>query len=150
MKRIFLSLAVAITALSATAQEAVFKKYADTKGVETVFISNALLSIASNSIKIGNSSVAPIANKIDQVRILNSEKPSLIRTIAKEAAAEFAKEKYEEVMRVNDDGEKIVIYMKSRGKKNEFALLTTEKDEISIINLVGTLSLSDIQKIAAD
>lgn len=150
MKRLLLSLMVAATALSAAAQDAVFKKYADTKGIETVYISKSLLSMASGSIKLGNHSIADIAQKLDQVRILNCEKPSLVRTIHKEATAEFSKGKFEEAMRMSDGGEKVVVYMRQVGKKNEFALLSMEKDELSIINLVGTLSLSDIQKISGD
>ena len=51
-------------------------------------------------------------------------------------------------MRVREDGEKTTIYFKD-GKKNkkEFVLLVDEKDEFTIISIVGDLSLQEIQGI---
>jgi type IV secretory pathway VirB9-like protein len=53
---------------------------------------------------------------------------------------------YEELMRVREDGEKTTIYFKEkRGKKKEFVLLVDEKDELTIISIVGDLTLKEIQ-----
>ena len=51
-------------------------------------------------------------------------------------------------MRLNDDGEKVTVYQKPVGKKHEYVLLSVEKDEVDIINLVGTLTLEELKRIA--
>ena len=49
-------------------------------------------------------------------------------------------------MTVNDDGEDVTIYHKSLpGNKNDFYLLNVESDEVTVINMSGTVSLQDIQ-----
>ena len=49
-------------------------------------------------------------------------------------------------MRVREDGEKTTIYFKDKkGKKKEFVLLIDEKDELTIISIVGDLTLQEIQ-----
>ena len=51
-------------------------------------------------------------------------------------------------MRTTDDGEVTYIYQKQRGKQNEFVILTTEKDELTIVNILGSLTLKEIKEIA--
>ena len=52
-------------------------------------------------------------------------------------------------MKMNDDGEKMTIYQRTlKDGKNEFALLTEDKDEVTIINLMGAITLKDIKDIA--
>ena len=51
-------------------------------------------------------------------------------------------------MRVREDGEKTTIYFKDGKKdKKEFVLLVDEKDEFTIISIVGDLTLQEIQGI---
>ena len=144
-KYIFLFL-VALTVQTTMAQKALFDKYESSKGVETVFISKAMLSFAG-SIGGIDKDIARVANKLDEVRILSCEKPAKARTIVSEARAIYSKG-YTELMRLNDDGEKVTIYQKPVGKKHEYVLLSVERDEVDIINLVGTLTLEDLKRIA--
>ena len=52
-------------------------------------------------------------------------------------------------MKMNDDEEKTTIYQRTlKGGKNEFVLLTEEKNEVIIINVVGLITLKDIKDIA--
>ena len=144
-KYIFLFL-VALTVQTTMAQKALFDKYESSKGVETVFISKAMLSFAG-SIGGIDKDIARVANKLDEVRILSCEKPAKARTIVSEARAIYSKG-YTELMRLNDDGEKVTIYQKPVGKKHEYVLLSVERDEVDIINLVGTLTLEELKRIA--
>ena len=146
MKKYILLFLVALTVQTTMAQKALFDKYESSKGVETVFISKAMLSFAG-SIGGIDKDIARVANKLDEVRILSCEKPAKARTIVSEARAIYSKG-YTELMRLNDDGEKVTIYQKPFGKKHEYVLLSVERDEVDIINLVGTLTLEDLKRIA--
>ena len=146
MKKYILLFLVALTVQTTMAQKALFDKYESSKGVETVFISKAMLSFAG-SIGGIDKDIARVANKLDEVRILSCEKTAKAMDIVSEARAIYSKG-YTELMRLNDDGEKVTIYQKPVGKKHEYVLLSVERDEVDIINLVGTLTLEDLKRIA--
>ena len=146
MKKYILLFLVALTVQTTMAQKALFDKYESSNGVETVFISKAMLSFAG-SIGGIDKDIARVANKLDEVRILSCEKPAKARAIVSEARAIYSKG-YTELMRLNDDGEKVTIYQKPVGKKHEYVLLSVERDEVDIINLVGTLTLEELKRIA--
>ena len=133
---------------SAGAQDALFKKYENSKGVTTVFISKSMLKLVS-SFEKSDVDLSKISNRLDHVRILSCVRPSVISEIKKDAVDYFNKNKYEVAMQVNEDGERTTtIYMKEHGRdKREFVLLAVEKDEISIINILGNITIKDIQAI---
>ena len=55
---------------------------------------------------------------------------------------------YEELMRINDEGEKTIIYLKrNKNKEKEFVLMSQEKNEFTIIAITGNLTLQEIQGI---
>lgn len=150
MKRILILMLIVLTAGICRAQEALFSKYNNTKGVETVFISKAMFRLIPN-VEAYPNNIGKIASKLDRLQILNCERPSMVKSIADYAAAIYKREHYEIVMHLTDGDDNTTIYMKPRGRgKNEFALIDLEKNEISIINLVGNISLDDIKQITDD
>ena len=49
-------------------------------------------------------------------------------------------------MRINDEGEKTIIYLKrNKNKEKEFVLMSQEKNEFTIIAITGNLTLQEIQ-----
>ena len=53
-----------------------------------------------------------------------------------------------ELMRINDEGEKTIIYLKrNKNKEKEFVLMSQEKNEFTIIAITGNLTLQEIQGI---
>lgn len=146
-KSFFLAIILALTAATASAQTKLFEKYENVKRVETVFISKALLSMATGG-KMIDKEIGKVAQKLDEVRILSCEAPALARKIREEAAAIYKTGAYEQLMRINDDDEKTFIYAKKIDKKYEYVLFSYEKDEVEIINLVGNLTLDELKRIA--
>lgn len=148
MKRTYIiTLLLSLCSLYTYAQESFFEKYADMDGVSSVYISKAMLSLMPD-IQTEGVNIGQIASKLDNIQILSSEKPDIIAQLRKETAHIHAKNGYEELMRVNDSGEKVTIYLK-RGKdgKKEFLLLTNEAQEFTIISITGNLTLQEIQSI---
>ena len=147
MKKLLATAVLVLAAHMSYAQDQLFTKYEEVKGVETVFISKALLSVAAGS-KIGDLDIRKVAKKLEQVRILSVEKASLVKTIQAEALAIYKRDKYEELMRMSEGDEKTVIYVRPRGKNKEFVLLHTEKHELDIISLIGNLTMEELKAIA--
>lgn len=147
MKRILLLLLLTASCSLAEAQNALFKRYADTQGVSTVYISKTMFRLFGG-MDVDNLDIKKIANRLEHVQILSCERPSLIPTIRNEALQELKKERFELAMQMKEDGETTVIYCKQHKKNlNEFVLLNVEKDEVSVINLLGNITLKDIKQI---
>ena len=72
MKKLLATAVLVLAAHMSYAQDQLFTKYEEVKGVETVFISKALLSVAAGS-KIGDLDIRKVAKKLEQVRILSVE-----------------------------------------------------------------------------
>ena len=146
---LFLFLVTAMTAfVHVSAQEAIFEKYEDTNGVTTIYISKTMLGMVPN-VKAGKHDIGKIAPKLDYLRILSCEKASLVGALVDEAKKAYRTGGYEVIMKMNDEGEKVTIYQRTlKDGKNEFALLTEEKNEVTIINVMGAITLKDIKDLA--
>ena len=130
------------------AQDALFEKFNDVNGITTIYISKTMLQMVPN-VKAGNHEVGNVASKLDQLRVLSCERPSMIANLKKQFVDYYKKNKYEVVMQANDSDEHTSIYYKKlNSNKAEFALIAEDGDEISIINVKGNVNLKDIQQIA--
>lgn len=151
MKRIYiLTLLFSFCSWMAHAQESLFDKYAEMKGVSSVFISKTMIDLMPHVVDAEDINVSRMAGKIDNIRILSCESRPVIVRLKKDLSL-IDKNGYEELMRMNDEGDKTTIYLKKKDNgKNEFVLLNDEKDELSIIVITGSLALQEIQEIMED
>ena len=149
MKQIIMTALLVLACTGAKAQREVFDKYEDTNGVTTIYISKTMLGMIPD-VKAGKHRIGQIATKLDYIRILSCEKASLMATIIDDARKILRSGNYETIMKMNDDDEKVTIYQRTQKEgKNEFVLLTEDKDEVAIINVMGAITLKDIKDIAA-
>ena len=150
MIRIFIiTLLITFCSVSSYGQQSFFDKYAEMDGVTSVYITKSMLSLfpkgqtSVNGVNIGN-----IASRLDNIQILSADEQPIIDKLRKETSGINTRNGYEELMRVREDGEKITIYFKDGKKdKKEFVLLMDQKDEFTIISIVGDLTLQEIQGI---
>ena len=150
MIRIFIiTLLTTLCSICSYGQQSFFDKYAEMEGVTSVYITKSMLSLFPkgqtrvNGVNIGN-----IASRLDNIQILSADEQPIIEKLRKETSVINTRNGYEELMRVREDGEKTTIYFKDGKKdKKEFVLLLDEKDEFTIIFIVGDLTLQEIQGI---
>ena len=150
MIRIFIiTLLMTLCSICSYGQQSFFDKYAEMEGVTSVYITKSMLSLfpkgqtSVNGVNIGN-----IASRLDNIQILSADEQPIIDKLRKETSGINTRNGYEELMRVREDGEKTTIYFKDGKKdKKEFVLLMDEKDEFTIISIVGDLTLQEIQGI---
>lgn len=148
MKRIYIiTLLLSLCSLFTYAQDSFFDKFADMDGVTSVYISKAMLSMMPD-MKTEGVNIGGVASKLDNIQILSCEKPAVIAKLKKETEFINPKNGYEELIRINDEGEKTTIYLKhDKNGKKEFVLLNNEKEEFTIIIITGNLTLQEIQGI---
>ncbi|MBQ8520914.1 MAG: DUF4252 domain-containing protein [Bacteroides sp.] len=142
-----LTLMLAISTLFCHAQQSLFDKYAEIDGVSSVYITKSMFGLFKNvDSTINDIHIGSLADRLDNIQILSSEERSIIELLRKETKDINTRNGYEELMRIRDDGEKTTIYFKERKKgKNEFVLITDEEDEITIISIVGDITLQEMQ-----
>ena len=149
IRTLIIAIMATLCSVCSYGQQSFFDKYAEMDGVTSVYISKSMLSLFPkgqanvNGVNIGN-----IASRLDNIQILSADKQPIVDKLRKETSDINTKNGYEELMRVREDGEKTTIYFKD-GKKDrkEFVLLVDEKDEFTIISIVGDLTLQEIQGI---
>lgn len=146
MKRLILTLITALLMGSALwAQEDIFEKFADRKGVTTVYISKKMFSLMNGynngNIKLNNTD---IGSKISGLQILSCEDKTIIPEIRKEAAR-IKTDGYEVLMRIREEGEHVTIYTKEGKEENQYILLSDEPQEFTIIMLNGKLTLEELR-----
>ncbi len=147
MKQLILSLAMALCAICAAAQESFIDKLGKADGVTSVYVSKALLGMMPN-MKSNGMNFGTIASKLDNIQILSSETRSGAKTLKNGCRQIITKGRYEYLMNVNDDGEQSGIYMKTfPGGTSQYVLLTVENSETNIIVLTGKLTLQDIKNV---
>lgn len=148
MKRTYIiTLLLSLCSLFTYAQDSFFDKFADMNGVTSVYISKAMLSMMPD-IQTEGVNIGGVASKLDNIQILSCEKPAVIAKLKKETEFINPKNGYEELIRINDEGEKTTIYLKhDKNGKKEFVLLNNEKEEFTIIIITGNLTLQEIQGI---
>lgn len=152
MKRTYIiTLLLSLCSLFTYAQESFFDKYADMEGVTSVYISKAMLSLMLSlmpDMKTEEIYIGELASKLDNIQILNCEKASVTAQIKKDISYISPKNGYQELIRINDEGEKVTIFQKqNKGKQKEFVLLCEEQNELTIIIITGNLTLQEIQSI---
>ena len=144
-KHLIILLIALLGTLSAGAESAFFKKCDNLDGVTTVYISKTMMRFAKNmNLGDGDVNLSSIASKVDEIEIVNTEAPKAVKTLKKLANDSFAGAGYENLVRVNDDGERTSIMYKTVGKNNEFVIVADEGSEFSVITIRGPLSVDDI------
>ena len=147
IRSFIITLLITLSSVCSYGQQSFFDKYAEMEGVTSVYITKSMLSLfpkgqaSVNGVNIGN-----IASRLDNIQILSADEQPIIDKLRKESSSINTRNGYEELMRVREDGEKTTIYFKDGKKdKKEFVLLLDEKDEFTIISIVGDLTLQEIQ-----
>lgn len=150
MKRLILSVLIAITAFAAHAQHDYFDKYADMEGVTSVYVSKTMFKFIQRlPIESDDVDMSGIIKKLDGLYILTTEEPEIMEALRKETAFINKKGGYEELMRVKEDGEKVTIYMKEqKNARTEYVLIMDSTDEEFVVMIFsGTLQPEDVQGI---
>ena len=148
MKRYIIIALTMLIMVTASAQEAIFKKYAGQEGISVVNISKSMLGLMSSKAK-GNAKVKDIAGKLERIRILTCENHKLVGKVKKDAMEYVGKKGYEELMSTQDGGEQVYILQHVLGGNNyEYVVISIEKNEVSVVNIIGHLTLDEIKSIS--
>ena len=149
MIRTLLRIMVAISSLTVNAQVKAFEKYADMKNVSYVYISKYMLGMASKASmpSVPGVDTKSLASKLTGIQIISSEEKTARVKLKNDVKDILAHDKYEVLMQIREDGDKVDIYHCVGKQQSVVVMLMDEDDSATVMIFSGNFTLDDLMKM---
>ena len=149
MIRTLLRIMVAISSLTVNAQVKAFEKYADMKNVSYVYISKYMLGMASKTSmpSVPGVDTKSLASKLTGIQIISSEEKTARAKLRNDVKDILARDKYEVLMQIREDGDKVDIYHCVGKQQSVVVMLMDEDDSATVMIFSGNFTLDDLMKM---
>ena len=149
MIRTLLCIMVAMASLTVNAQVKAFEKYADMKNVSYVYISKYMLRMASNSSmpSVPGVDTKSLASKLTGIQIISTEEKTARAKLKNHVKDILAHDKYEVLMQMREDGDKVDIYHCVGKQQSVVVMLMDEDDSATVMIFSGNFTLDDVMKM---
>ena len=149
MIRTLLCIMVAISSLTVNAQVKAFEKYADMKNVSYVYISKYMLGMASKASmpSVPGVDTKSLASKLTGIQIISSEEKTARVKLKNDVQDILAHDKYEVLMQIREDGDKVDIYHCVGKQQSVVVMLMDEDDSATVMIFSGNFTLDDLMKM---
>ena len=154
MKKIFIAAMLLAITFSAFAQSGkdFYNKYSGKEGVSAVYISPSMFRLMnsipdiqfdSSDVNLGN-----IIKTFQGMYILDIENEILAGKLASDVEGLLASGKFELLVEAVDGGERVRIYIVSKGETvTDFLMVAAEKGSTSVISIQGEMPFDELEKI---
>ena len=149
MIRTLLCIMVAMSSLTVNAQVKAFEKYADMKNVSYVYISKYMLGMASKASmpSVPRVDTKSLASKLTGLQIISSEEKTARVKLKNDVKDILARNKYEVLMQIREDGDKVDIYHCVGKQQSVVVMLMDEDDSATVMIFSGNFTLDDVMKM---
>ena len=149
MIRILLCAVVAMASLTVNAQVKAFEKYADMKNVSYVYISKYMLGMASKASmpSVPGVDMKTLASKLTGIQIISSEEKTARAKLKKDVQDILARDKYEVLMQIREDGDKVDIYHCVGKQQSVVVMFVDEDDSATVMIFSGNFTMDDVMKM---
>ena len=149
MIRTLLCIMVAMASLTINAQVKAFEKYADMKNVSYVYISKYMLGMASKASmpSVPGVDTKSLASKLTGIQIISSEEKTARAKLRNDVKDILARDKYEVLMQIREDGDKVDIYHCVGKQQSVVVMLMDEDDSATVIIFSGHFTMDDVMKM---
>ena len=149
MIRTLLCIMVAMASLTVNAQVKAFEKYADMKNVSYVYISKYMLGMASKASmpSVPGVDTKSLASKLTGLQIISSEEKTARVKLKNDVKDILARNKYEVLMQIREDGDKVDIYHCVGKQQSVVVMLMDEDDSATVMIFSGNFTLDDVMKM---
>lgn len=156
MKKSIIIAAVLLLSFTALAQDgrSIYNKYSDYEDVSAVYISPSMFKLIGKipELPVGDSGVdiSPIINSLSGFYLLDSENPSINRSLQADAEKFVKNGTYDLLMEIKDSGEKVKIFTCGNDKViNSLVMTSFDDNECVFIAISGEILRSELEKIIA-
>ena len=149
MIRTLLCIMVAMSSLTVNAQVKAFEKYADMKNVSYVYISKYMLGMASKASmpSVPGVDTKSLASKLTGLQIISSEEKTAQVKLKNDVKDILARNKYEVLMQIREDGDKVDIYHCVGKQQSVVVMLMDEDDSATVMIFSGHFTMDDVMKM---
>ena len=149
MIRTLLCIMVAMASLTINAQVKAFEKYADMKNVSYVYISKYMLGMASKASmpSVPGVDTKSLASKLTGIQIVSSEEKTARAKLRNDVKDILARDKYEVLMQIREDGDKVDIYHCVGKQQSVVVMLMDEDDSATVMIFSGHFTMDDVMKM---
>lgn len=149
MIRTLLCIMVAMASLTVNAQVKAFEKYADMKNVSYVYISKYMLGMASKTSmpSVPGVDMKSLASKLTGIQIISTEEKTARAKLKKDVKDILARDKYEVLMQMREDGNKVDIYHCIGKQQSVVVMLMDENDSATVMIFSGNFTMDDVMKM---
>ncbi len=147
--RALLCIMMAMASLTVNAQVKAFEKYADMKNVSYVYISKYMLGMASKASmpSVPGVDTKSLASKLTGIQIVSSEEKTARAKLRNDVKDILARDKYEILMQMREDGDKVDIYHCVGKQQSVVVMLMDEDDSATVMIFSGNFTLDDVMKM---
>ena len=147
--KVLLCIVVALGCLTANAQVKAFEKYADTKNVTYVFISKYMLSMAGKNAapSVPGIDTKTLAGKLTGIQIITSVDNATQKKLKNDVKSIMAKDKYELLMQMNEDDNKVNIFHHVDKQQSAVIMLVEGDDNTTVMVFSGKFTRDDVMKM---
>jgi hypothetical protein len=147
-----LCVVVLLCSLNASAQIKALEKYADMKNVTYVFISKYMLGMAEKNaaFSVPGVNLKVLTDKLSGIQIISSENRSVRTRLRNDVKAFLTKDKYELMMQMNEDDNKVNIYHHIGKQQSAVIMISDNDDEFVIMAFSGKFTMEDVMKMTLD
>lgn len=159
MKKIIAIAVTLLVAAGAYAQEGkrLYNKYSDSEGVSAVYISPAMFKLIGQipelNVDMNNGEkmdLAPLIRSFSGFYMLDISDKVLASELYQEVTALISKGKYEMLMEVKDDGDKLRMYTAGDAKTVEsFLFIAGDGSETQFICIDGAMDRAEVESLIA-
>ncbi|MDD4608789.1 MAG: DUF4252 domain-containing protein [Bacteroidaceae bacterium] len=148
LKRYLLVLLFMACVGAISAQSQLYDKYSEMENVTTVYLSKAMLGFTPS---VDGLNMTKVAKKLDAIVILTTEKKETAQLLKADLVKLLSTGVYKALMKVKDEGDHVSFMIKEKDNKvQELLMLVEEKEEMTVIQMIGDINLEDVQSIMQD
>lgn len=154
MKRFLFIIALILISAGSFAQsgKSIYNKYSNATEVSAVYISPAIFDMIGTmpnmSVNDIDVNLAPIIRSLKGFYLLDSENEKISSSIVADVDKLVKDQKYELMMEVKEDGEKVKMYITMKGDYvSSLLMLVIDEDETVFINLDGLMDRKALEKL---
>lgn len=147
-KYIFTLLLLFVCHLSyAQSIDSLFKEFGNEKNADCIKVSSFMMSLGK--MFAGHDKGTEIVGKIKSMRVLDLEDcPTDVKERFHKKVKRLNLDGYDELMRVNDEGEKVHILMKTKKETiRELLFVCTGKEDCTLVQINGKFTKDDIDRL---
>lgn len=147
LSTLLFGLIIMLCPFMANAQNSIFDKYNDKPNVSSVYISKTMLDMQPN-LYTNDVYIGKVAGQLEAVYVVSTLDATVKKSLRNDIEDFIKKGKYEILMKQKGIVSASSFYIKKKGDKiRELVMITDGAAKLSFTQLVGDLTLKDIQRI---